>query len=349
MTGMTRVVVACSSTFARAMLRQILEDSGAIRVVGEVTEAADLAGMTGRLQPELVLVEASMVGAEASVTALAHAAQAPVIVVSAYQELNAAAAVRLLQCGAADVVTGDARRTALGITSLGSELVAKIAFWARRGPLRPARTSDEPPPSSVAPSRRTESVDLIVIGVSTGGPRALVELLRSLGRLVCPVVIAQHMPAAFTGSLAKHLARETGHSVVEGSADLALEPGLIVVAPGERDSAVVRRGGGLSLRVTEPSAALVHPSVDALFVSAVTHARRPAAVVLTGMGTDGSLGAGQFAQRKLSVVVQAPQSCAVDGMPNAVIAAGHATDVLELAQIARRLMRWAGRFDAAMA
>jgi two-component system, chemotaxis family, protein-glutamate methylesterase/glutaminase len=128
--------------------------------------------------------------------------------------------------------------------------------------------------------------------------------------------------------------------VVEAKHKMMLEPGMIAILPGGRDGVLGPGGAGrLEVRVVT-STRTVHPNADMLFHSAAMLAANPVAVILTGMGEDGTEGATQFARRGAPVLVQEPESCVVGGMPQSAIDAGVAGDVLSLEQIAFRLARW---------
>jgi two-component system chemotaxis response regulator CheB len=150
-------------------------------------------------------------------------------------------------------------------------------------------------------------------------------------------VIAQHMPELFTRSLADHLATELGLAVQEGVMHGLLSPRTVTILPGGQDGVVAYgRAGSFELRPTTGTG-FVHPSGDLLLQSAALTARCPVAVILTGMGTDGSAGAAAFRRRGRPVLVQTPESCVVGGMPSAAIAAGVATDILGLDEMGRKL------------
>jgi two-component system chemotaxis response regulator CheB len=173
---------------------------------------------------------------------------------------------------------------------------------------------------------------------------ALGELLGQLDRAPCPVVVAQHMPGSFTGGFALSLARQLGRPVTEGVDGTVLEAGTVTILKGGADHAVRRLADGrLILRAVADSGEPHHPSANILFASAAEAARTPVAVILTGMGEDGTGGAKHLRERELPVLVQDPASCAVSGMPGAAIRAGLATDVLPVGAIARRLNSWFNR------
>jgi len=180
-----------------------------------------------------------------------------------------------------------------------------------------------------------------VIGVSTGGPSTLATLLRAIGAVSPAIVIAQHMPPFFTACLAQSLSEDTGLVVREGEDRKPVPAGEVTILPGGRDALVApRSGGGFELRLTQAQGA-VHPSADVLFEAAAMAARHPVAVILTGMGNDGTRGAGRFVHRRLPVLVQRPDTCIVGGMPGAAIEAGVASESLSLEDIAARLRQWA--------
>ncbi|HYD67257.1 CheB methylesterase domain-containing protein, partial [Azospirillum sp.] len=226
------------------------------------------------------------------------------------------------------------------MASIERQLTDKVRHWGR---WRMAALKEIAPPAPVpapkvdrTPGRRP---DLVVVGVSTGGPVTLVELLGLLGPLPCPLVVAQHMPPTFTRGFAASLSRTLKRPVEEGTAGMTVEPGTVTILKGGGDL-VIQRAGRFTLRAAPPGPEVYHPSADLLFRSAASEARAPVAVILTGMGDDGTAGARAFAERGHPVLVQDPASCAVDGMPTAAIRAGVASEVLSIAAMGRKLNAW---------
>lgn len=339
-----RLLVVDDSNFVRVALRKMLEPAPDIVIVGEARNGAEALRLSRRLKPHVVAMDLNMPvmdGIEA-VQAIAREKGPPCIMVSNETSQGAASTIRALESGAVDFVCKNTSFVTFDAESIGRQLTDKVRHWGRWRMTALGEIAPPPPlPKPVSaprPTARGPRPDLVVIGVSTGGPVALLELLGALGPLPCPLVVAQHMPASFTTGFAASLARTLKRPVTEGGDGGLLEPGVVTILRGGGDWAVRRRAdGGFILRALADSGEIHHPSANALFGSAGREAVSPVAVVLTGMGEDGTAGAAEFAARRHPVLVQDPASCAVDGMPNAAIRAGVATDVLSIAAIARKL------------
>jgi two-component system chemotaxis response regulator CheB len=360
---MIRVLVVDDSGFMRIALRQIIEAEGDLQVVGEARTGAEAVQMARELKPDVVTMDVEMPemdGIEATRRIMADSAAPPrIVMVSNHTQAGADAAIKALGHGAVDFLSKSTTFVKTDLGMLDTELRAKLRIWGeRRVPPRRERTtyiSPPPPPPPPDPRPRVVGpttppvrlpevaarpaiggIDLVVIAVSTGGPQTLPDVLTHMGRIAAPVVIAQHMPELFTHSFAQHLRDDTGLDVREGAHRMDLPAGSVTLIPGGRDGILARAPTGLELRLCKGDGA-VHPSADMLFQSAAGIARHPLAVILTGMGSDGTKGAAYFQQRKLWVLAQTPETCVVGGMPQSAIEAGVATDVLALEQIGAKI------------
>ena len=265
----------------------------------------------------------------------------PVIMFSTLTERVAAATLEALSLGARDYVTkpGNTAGAAATLEAVRSQLVPKIRALVPREPRSPQPAPTAAPALADRPAR-TGPHELLVIGASIGGPDAVAAVVGALpGDLPVPVAIVQHMPPVFTRLLAQRMDRVSALAVVEGQPGMRLEPGLVVVAPGDSHLLVEdgRRGPVVATN-QEARQNGCRPAVDALFGSAaVVFGDRVLACVLTGMGRDGLHGSRRLRAAGAEIVVQDEATSVVWGMPGAVAAAGLATRVLPLPRIAADL------------
>ncbi|MGG5822189.1 chemotaxis-specific protein-glutamate methyltransferase CheB [Falsiroseomonas sp. HW251] len=339
---MIRVLVVDDSTFMRLAMRRIIEAEGDLRVVGEAADGEAAIEQAARLRPDVVAMDIEMPrldGIEATRRIMALPDPPAVLVVSHHTRDGSATALAALERGAVDYVCKDSDIGGVDLGMLDKELRLRLRHWAGQ---RSARRPIAITPAPVRAANVGGGCDLVVIGASTGGPDALALLLAAAGPLPVPCVIAQHMPADLAPDLAAHLARLGSVPVVVGEAGQVLLPGEVVLIPGGCDGQVARRADapGLALRL-RVSATPVQPSVDLLFRSAATAARRALGVVMTGMGRDGELGAQAMTERGMPVLAQSPESCVVAGMPGALIEAGLAAETHDPAAMGRRIARLA--------
>lgn len=205
------------------------------------------------------------------------------------------------------------------------------------------------PQSSVAPlyAPIKKRVDVVAIGASTGGPNALAEVIPKLpGDFRVPVLIVQHMPPVFTTSLAESLNEKCSVTVTEAKHGDLLKSAAVFIAPGGKQMRVARRkdGGGMRIEITdEPPENHCKPSVDYLFRSVAREYQANAlAVILTGMGRDGTVGLRLMKRHNVHVIGQSEMSCVVYGMPGEAKKAGVVDIELSAEEIASEIVRWVG-------
>jgi two-component system chemotaxis response regulator CheB len=348
-----RVLVVDDSTFMRIALRRIIEGSG-MTVVGEARNGREAVDLARELKPDIITMDVEMPemdGLAAMKQIVAERRPPPImIMVSGHTQRGTDATIKALSLGAVDFVSKSSSFAAEDLGHVDSELNEKLRYWGQQ-PKPPAprpaaaRAAPAPAAEGVAPVLRPVTprgqADLVVVASSTGGPQMLAPFLKAASPLGAPMVIAQHMPARFTTSLADLLRGETGLAVHEGAHRMALTPGSVTIIPGGGDAVVARAATGFELRLTSHES-LVHPCADLLFETAALVARHPVAVIMTGMGSDGTQGAQHFQRRRLPVLVQDPKTCVVAGMPTAAIEAGVATEALTPANIGQKLVLWTG-------
>jgi two-component system chemotaxis response regulator CheB len=276
----------------------------------------------------------------------------PVVMFSTLTERGAAATLDALAAGASDYVTKPANvgSVAESRANIRDQLIPKLMALTAARRLVATNAPPPPPRQPVAPrAPRTNPFGVLAIGCSTGGPDALAVVLGGLSRdLAVPVVIVQHMPPLFTRMLAQRLDSGSELTVREATDGEPLLPGHALVAPGGRHLALKRTAAGASVLLNDdPPENFCRPAVDVMFRSVASLYRdRALAVVLTGMGRDGALGAKSVRDAGGEVFAQDELTSVVWGMPGAVVAAGQADRVLPLGDVPRELGVALGRRNA---
>lgn len=278
-----------------------------------------------------------------------------VIMVSGVNKDAAATTITALQEGALEFVpkpegADPAASREILVSQLRRHVEAfqtqRLLDEARRVPAASAPAVSPPPvaDAGASPRNRPAKIELVAIGISTGGPNALHELLPRLpANLAAPVLIVQHMPPVFTASLARSLDKQSPLRVEEVVQTTPISAGGVYIAPGGKHMVLCRNAEGvLELGLNEnPPENNCRPAVDVLFRSVSAHVGGSAlSVVMTGMGTDGCKGARAIRQQGGVCLAQEESTCVVYGMPRAVVEAGLADEAVPLGQMHERIMAW---------
>lgn len=354
-----RILIVDDSTVIRRLLSDALAGDPQIEVAGTAADGRIALAKIPQVNPDLVTLDIEMPQLDGLATLQEIRKtypRLPVIMFSTLTEKGAAATLQALALGASDYVTKPANvgSVTAGLQKVRDDLLPKIRALCRldppagpplpgRGTLSPALSPSKSRAASAAP------VEVITIGVSTGGPNALTAIFQELpGDLPVPVLIVQHMPPVFTRYLAQRLDAVSGLTVREAQAGERLQPGHAWLAPGDYHLTVVRSGRGVITQLHQgPPENSCRPAVDVLFRSvAEVYGAGTLGVVLTGMGQDGLRGCEAIRQAGGQVLAQDQASSVVWGMPGAVVQAGLADRVLPLDQVAGELVRRAGRREA---
>ena len=360
-----KVAIVDDSVVVRGLLSRWLIETPGISVVGTYRSGRDIINHVADAAPDVVLLDIEMPDID-GLSALPHILkarpQAIIIVASTLTARNADISLKCIALGATDyllkpqsnreVSTSQDFRHALidKILTLGGR--AKLRMRVRNEPstrvVRKDETSAEARtaqpyaqigsaalPKMRAPSRLRPKV--LLIGASTGGPQAVMALLKGIKPVLdhVPVLIAQHMPAAFTTMFAEHLTRHAKIDVVQATHGDMVRPGRVFVAPGGRHMELKQNGPDLMISISDAAPVnFCKPSVDVLFDSA-TELLGPAclAVVLTGMGMDGAKGALRLAEAGGTIIVQDEATSVVWGMPGATVRLGACSAVMSVQQM----------------
>lgn len=357
---MTKVLIVDDSALIRRVLSEILSEAGfEVAVARDGVEA--LAKLSAFL-PDVVTLDVqmpNMSGLEC-LDRIMLQRPCPVVMVSSLTAEGAEETLTALELGAVDFVPKPDGVVSLAVEALAPVLVEKVraAATARVGRahrlverLR-ARRGEVKSPAPPARSARAvkaapgqvggEPKGLVLVGASTGGPAALEALLCDIpGDFPWPILVAQHMPATFTGSLAARLDGLCALAVSEVTGPTRLETGVVYIARGGADMVVSRRVAGL-VALPAPADAKYrwHPSVDRMVASAMTQVApgRLVGVLMTGMGDDGASAMTALHQAGGRTIAEAEETAVVWGMPGSLVRAGGATAVAPLEAIASRLV-----------
>lgn len=348
-----RVLIADDSPFVRRAVERMLSTTPQIEIVGDAATGTEAIEKTKQLRPDVVILDVNMPEMDGLEALRAIMAEAPtgVLMLSTLTSRGARITISALELGAVDFLDKSSAGTVMDIYGLAPQLrekVIAVAGAAIREPGAAAAIDAEPPDSDPAAPSATPATpsgaaacdyDVVVIGASTGGPRALSEVLSNLpADFGAGIVVAQHMPAGFTQTLADRLDRRSHLAIREAADGDAVLPGEALISPGGTHLTLKRRGGSLVARVDDGPSTLLHrPSVDRLFESAVAACGdRVVGVILTGMGDDGSRGLARIREAGGRTIAESEETAIIYGMPRA--AASAAERVLPLPRIADRLV-----------
>lgn len=335
-----RVLLVDDSAFVRRATERMLAPLPGVTVVGGARDGEEALAQVRALRPDLVIMDVEMPGMDgmAALESIMRECPTPVLLLSSHTQAGAEITLRALEAGAVDFMDKGAG-TGMDIHALAPLLREKVGAALRAHTVPRAAPPHPPRPSPKSEGKalaaRPGRYEVVAIGSSTGGPRALAELVPALpAGFAAAVVIAQHMPHGFTETLAERLDRRSPLHVAEARDGDAVVPGTVLIAPGGRQMGVKRAADGtLSIRLWDDPLSLHKPCVDALFDSVARAAGSAAVgVVLTGMGNDGAEGLARIRAAGGRGLVESARTAVIDGMPAA--ARGSAERDVDLEEMA---------------
>jgi two-component system, chemotaxis family, protein-glutamate methylesterase/glutaminase len=358
---MAKILVVDDSALMRRLLVQVLQGAGyEVKTARTGTEAVkELVAW----QPDAVTLDINMPEMD-GLTALSlmmAARPTPVVMVSSLTEQGALATFEALALGAVDFIAKPGGTISLSIEDISAQLLSKVkgALRARlhmgsrrvlphqqlpkvtHAPSAPLRTA-----SSAVKAPVAAGFGVVLVGVSTGGPRTLEDILPLLPMsFPWPIVVAQHMPPNFTNAFAQRMDKLCALTVREVSSPMPLEAGHVYIGKGGTDVVITERLGRPVVQYKpETPGHPWHPSVDVLCDSALKHFKpeKVIGVMLTGMGNDGAEQMTRMKKLGARTIAESQESAVVFGMPNELIQLGGASVVLPSTDIARQLQSWLG-------
>jgi two-component system chemotaxis response regulator CheB len=337
---MVKVLLADDSQLTRSVLKDLLAGDPDIELTGEARDGFQAVEMTCRLKPDLVLMDVVMpvMDGIAAVIEIMARCPTPILVLSANVDpTDSRSAFNAISHGALDVMAKPAGLVGAAFGEFARELIARVKTLARIRVIHHFRRSrPQPvPPAPESPVGRS----ILAIGASTGGPRAIMRIIRNLlPTCQARILIVQHIARGFAAGFAEWLEREGGYRVRLAREGELLESGVALVAPNDLQLEV--RNGRIRLSAAPPVNSC-RPSIDVLFQSLVKAGLAPqtVAVLLTGMGQDGAAGMAGLKLAGSYNIAQDEASCTVFGMPRSAIQRGAVHQVLPLDEIPGALQR----------
>ena len=344
MDRVVRVMVVDDSAYVRKVIKQMLSRSPFIEVVGIARDGQEALEMVEQLRPDVVTCDLIMPVMDGVSFVREQMARRPIpIVVVSIANEGSELALTALDLGAVDFAQKPTALATEKILEVSTELIEKVKAAASVPMARLQTVLDrEPPPVSALRSKQGNLVDIVVLGISTGGPQALKYLIPQLpADFPVPIVIVMHMPVGYTEMYAQKLNELSRLSVIEAHEGDQIKPGTVLFAPAGRH---------LTLRRLDNNEVVTHldarpfdsphrPSVDVLFQSAAeVFGNRTMGVVMTGMGADGKQGAAWIKSQGGLIFTEAEQSCVVYGMPGSVVEAGLSDKSIPLEQMAQSIL-----------
>ncbi len=334
-----RVLVVDDSAVIRELFRRELSRDPEIDVIDTAVDAYDARDKIVNLKPDVVTLDIEMPRMD-GITFLKKLMRhypLPVIVVSSLSERGGAKAVEALSAGGIDVICKPSMD--FRFSDLSATLIQKIKAASQASIQLMPKDLRATPKITPLRTMRGSRKKIVAIGASTGGPPAILKIIRNMPADAPGVVVVQHMPPKFTNSFAKNLNRKCEMEVKEARDGDVVERGKVLIAPGNYHMLLRRHASSWAVRINDgPRVRREKPSVDILFKSVAKHGGRDAiGVLLTGMGNDGAEGLLEIRKAGGSTIAQDAASCVIYGMPKEAIAAGGAKFVTSLNRIARQI------------
>jgi two-component system chemotaxis response regulator CheB len=343
MTGVIKVLVVDDSAYVRKVVTQMLSRSPFVEVVATARDGREALEVAADVLPDVITCDLNMPELDGVGFVREQMSRRPVpIVIISVASGAGEQVLSALDAGAVDFLQKPTALASDRLFEVADELIEKVKA-AAGAPMRFVPAEPAPPAVVRVAEDFSAHVDIVVVGVSTGGPQALKALMPSLpAAFPVPVVIVLHMPPGYTELYAAKLNEISALHVKEAAEGDEVAAGTVLIAPAGRHLTFRRSGGQVICHLDlRPLDTLHRPSVDVMFQSAAeVFGGRILGVVMTGMGSDGREGSAWIKARGGRVLTEAEQSCVVYGMPRSVAEAGLSDAAVPLERLAQTILEW---------
>jgi len=343
-TGKIKVLVVDDSFLMRRIISDIINSDGSLEVVARAKDGRDALEKVASFSPDVVTLDINLpdINGIDVLQEIMKKKPTRVIMLSAYTRSGASATMRALELGAVDFIAKPSGEISLGLDKLKCEIIAKIKTAAKvdlNKYLDGFRAGDLTESKKSAPGVNK----LVVIGASTGGPKAVLDIMRDIPvDIQASFLIVQHMPKGFTLTFAERIGWQSGIRAKEAEESDTLASGRVFVAPAGFHLVLEEHKEEVKIKLNQdPPVNFVRPSIDVTMLSAAQiFGNNVIGVILTGMGKDGFEGAKKIKENGGKVIVQDEATSVVWGMPGSVARAGLADAILPLTNISQELLKY---------
>lgn len=338
---MFKVLIADDSASTRLALENIISKEPGFKVVGMAFDGEEVLRKIEYLKPDLITLDIEMpkLNGLQVLDKIMKYNPIPVIVVSSLTPVNSRETLLALEAGAVDCILKPSSYPYKSNTNFENELIDKLKAALNARFFNWDRTD---PDLSDQPQKTTNSnFDIVVLGISTGGPSSLKKVIPYFPEyLPVSFIIAQHMPMGLSQSFVENLNAMSNIRVKEAEDGDIVTPGRILVAPSGYQTTFKQRQNGVTVKISNPSRDdLYKPSIDLLFSSAAKIFKsRVLGVIMTGMGNDGTKGSNDIKMSGGMIIAESPETCVIYGMPKSVIDAGLVDHIVPLNRIVDKVM-----------
>jgi len=360
-----KVLIVDDSAFMRNALKKMLESDDSISVVSTARDGKEGIEKIKLYKPDVVTMDIEMPRMDglSALKIIMKENPLPVLMISSLTQEGANSTMEALSLGAVDFIPKEMSFSSLSIMNIKADLIEKIKLIAKKNlfsrrslhlnRLRTATKSLSKTTSAThssttkskktisIPSTRKNKIEIIALGISTGGPKALQEMLPHLpADLPVGMLIVQHMPKAFTGPFSARLNKLCKVKVKEAENGEVVTPGTVYIAPGGSHMKLQSIGHKKTIIISaEPSNTIHKPSVDVMMLSVAEAVKgKIMSVIMTGMGSDGAYGMVKIKQQNGITIAESEESCIVFGMPKAAISKGIVDNIVPLEEIASTIV-----------
>jgi len=342
MTKNIRVLIVDDSALVRTMLTEILQSDTQMDVVGAARDPFQAREMIKTLKPDVLTLDIEMprMNGLTFLSNLMRLRPMPVVMISTLTQAGAPATLEALELGAVDFLSKPKDQGAAGLADYRRRIISKVRTAAGANLTGRDESWLDHKPITLAENARLKANFVCAIGASTGGTEAIKDVLRVLPKQAPPIVIAQHIPEAFSSSFANRLDACSEIRVFEAEDNQPIRAGCAYLAPGSKHLELARSSYGYICKLSDADPVNRHkPSVEVLFQSVLKSAGKSAmGVLLTGMGADGAQALLEMREGGCSTVAQDEKSSVVWGMPGAAVKLNAAEQVLALTRIPKSII-----------